>query len=71
LDLHYVQTYNVATKRAHVDYFDIVVAAMPVLFLESRADPICYVMRKSLDIKTQLCYRNAWQYLKVFSLHQK
>lgn len=60
-----MQTYYVTAKRAHINYFDVVVAAMPILLFESRADPIRYMMGKSLDIETQLSYRDYWYYLQV------
>lgn len=69
LDLHYVQTYNVTSKRTYIDYFDIIVAAVPIIFLESRTNPFCYMVRESFDIETQLCYRDTRHYLKI--LHHK
>lgn len=64
-----MQTYNVASKRTYIDHFDIIVAAMPILFLESRANPIRYMVRESLDIETQLSYRDTRYYLKVLLYH--
>lgn len=68
LDLHYMQAYNIAAKRAHINYLDIVVTTMPILFLEPCADPICYVVRESLNVETQLRNGYTRYYLQTFPI---
>lgn len=64
LDLHHMQAYDVAAERAHVDYLNVVVAAVPVLLFEFRADPIGYMVGEGLDVEAQLGYGDYRYYLK-------
>lgn len=63
LDFQHQQTNDITTEGTNLNDFNIVITAVPILFVELLADPICNVMRKHFNIKTQLIDTDTWHHL--------